>query len=68
MICDRIEMLTVFQGWSRALVSVSCLFRGGLLCWIVVLRPGVLAGALSGLHVFCDCFVSEIRASQLEPE
>ena len=57
MICDRIEMLIVFQWWSRALVCVSCLFRGCVRCWSMVLRPGVLAGALSGLHVFCECFV-----------
>ena len=55
MICDRIEMLIVFQWWSRALVSVSCLFRGCLRSWIVVLDPqlGLREGIV--LHVFCEC-------------
>ena len=58
MICDRFEVLIVFQWSSRALVCVSCVFCACLGCWIVVLRPGVFRpGAfriVCVLRVFCE--------------
>ena len=39
MIRDRVELLSVPVWWSRCVVCVSCVFRGGVRCWIVVLDP-----------------------------
>ena len=39
MIRDRIELLSVPVWWSRCVVCVSCVFRGGVRCWIAVLDP-----------------------------
>ena len=57
MICARSESVRVSRWWSRALVCVSCVFCGCLLCWSVVLGPrlGLREGVV--LHVFCECFV-----------
>ena len=41
MIRDRVELLSVPVWWSRCVVCVSCVFRGGVRCWIAVLDPPV---------------------------
>ena len=56
---DRYDSVSVLRRWSRTLVSVSCVFWECLRCWIVVLRPGVLAGAVSDCTRFAS--VSQLR-------
>ena len=58
MICDRLDVLMLFQWSSRVLVCVSCVFCGCLLCWSVVSRPGVNRRFDVVLYVFYECFVS----------
>ena len=41
MIRDRVELLSVPVWWSRCVVCVSCVFRGGVRCWMAVLDPPV---------------------------
>ena len=41
MIRDRVELLNVPVWWSRCVVCVSCVFRGGVRCWMAVLDPPV---------------------------
>ena len=56
---DRHDSVSVLRWWSRALVSVSCVFCGCLLWWSVVLRPGVFGPAVFRiacvLRVFRKC-------------
>ena len=48
----------IFQWSSRALVSVSCVFCGCLLCWIVVSRPGANRRFDVVLYVFYECLAN----------
>ena len=60
MICDRIQVLIVFQCRSRALVCVSCVFCGCVRCWSMVSRPGANRRFDVALYVFCECSVNAI--------
>ena len=60
MICDRIQVLIVFQCRSRALVCVSCVFWGCVRCWSMVSRPGANRRFDVALYVFCECSVNAI--------
>ena len=57
MICDRLDVLMLFQWSSQVLVCVSCVVCGCLRCWIVVLGPRLQLCGRVVLHVVCECFV-----------
>ena len=59
MICDRIQVLIVFQCRSRALVCVSCvLWLHALLDRVLDPRASICQSVF--LHVFCECSVNAI--------
>ena len=68
MIRDRVESLSVPVWWSRCVVCVSCVFRGGVRCWIMVLVPrlrfrgrglGPPASFPRGRFVYVSCVFCE---------